>query len=229
MLSIEGLSIAYGGIRAVREATLTVEDAAVTCLIGRNGSGKSSLVMAVAGLVSASGSTRLDGIDISRKSPASRARLGISLVPESRRIFGSLTARENLLLGAPRDARVVATRLASVLDLFPALADLLDRGGHEISGGQQQMLAIGRALMCGPRVLILDEPSLGLAPIVVIEVFRAIARIAAAGQSVLLIEQNAKAALDVATYAYAMSLGKVESLGATADLPSDFELRDLYL
>ena len=229
MLRIEGLSIAYGGIRAVRDATMTVEESAVTCLIGRNGSGKSSLAQAVAGLVNASGKTTLDGVDISRKSPASRARLGISLVPESRRIFGSLSVRENLLLGAPRDRKLAASRLDSVLEIFPAIRSFLGRGGHEISGGQQQMLAIGRALMRAPRVLILDEPSLGLGPLIVAEVFRAIARIAAAGQSVLLIEQSAKAALNVATYAYAMSLGHVESLGMTADLPEDFELKDLYL
>jgi branched-chain amino acid transport system ATP-binding protein len=229
MLDVDNLSVSYGGIRAVRDARLRVPESAITCLIGRNGSGKSSLVQAIAGLVSSSGKTTLDGLDISRRSPASRARLGISLVPESRRIFGSLSVRENLLLGASRDAKLARSRLEKVLEVFPPLRELLPRGGHEISGGQQQMLAIGRALMRSPRVLILDEPSLGLGPLVVAEVFRAIQRIAAAGQAVLLVEQNAKAALNVAQYAYAMSLGRIESLGRTSELAPDFQLRDLYL
>jgi len=229
MLSIDQLTVSYGGICAVRRGKMEVADSAITCLIGRNGSGKSSLVQAIAGLVPSTGQTELDGTDISRKSPASRARLGISLVPESRRIFGSLSVGENLMLGAPRDAKVSAARLEKVLEYFPAVRDLLSRGGHQISGGQQQMVAIGRALMRSPRVLILDEPSLGLGPLVVAEVFRAIYRIAKEGQAVLLVEQNATAALKISKYAYAMSLGELELLGPTADLPPDFELRDLYL
>ena len=229
MLDVDDLSVSYGGILAVRQVSLSVAESAITCLIGRNGSGKSSLVQAIAGLISSSGRATLDGVDISRKSPAARARLGISLVPESRRIFGSLSVRENLMLGAPSNSAAAVARLEEVLEVFPALRDLLPRGGHEISGGQQQMLAIGRALMRSPRLLILDEPSLGLGPLIVAEVFRAIQRIAAAGQAVLLVEQNAKAALTVAQYAYAMSLGGLESLGPTADLPPDFQLRDLYL
>ena len=229
MLEVKDLSVSYGGIQAVRHAGLSIKEAAITCLIGRNGSGKSSLVQAIAGLVPSRGITTLDGVDISRHSPTRRAHAGISLVPEGRRIFGTLTVRENLLLGAPRDNAVARQRLGTVLDVLPAMRDFLDRGGHQISGGQQQMVAIGRALMRSPRLLILDEPSLGLAPLVVIEVFRAIHRVAAGGQAVLLIEQNAKAALEIADYAYAMSLGEVEWLGATADLPHDFEPDDLYL
>ena len=229
MLEIKNLSVLYGGIRAVRDVGLSVKEAAITCLIGRNGSGKSSLVQAIAGMVPSWGVTTLDGVDISRHSPTRRAQAGISLVPEGRRIFGSLSVRENLLLGAPRATAVARQRLETVLGIFPLMREFLDRGGHQISGGQQQMVAIGRALMRSPRLLILDEPSLGLAPLVVNEVFHAIHQVASEGQSVLLIEQNAKAALEIADYAYAMSLGEVEWLGATADLPKDFEPNDLYL
>ena len=229
MLEVKDLCVSYGGIQAVRQASLAIKEAAITCLIGRNGSGKSSLVQAIAGLVPSRGVTTLDGVEISRHSPTQRARAGIALVPEGRRIFGSLTVRENLLLGAPRERAQAQRRLAGALEIFPAMREFLDRGGHRISGGQQQMVAIGRGLMRAPRLLILDEPSLGLAPLVVNEVFHAIHRVAAQGQAVLLIEQNAKAALAIADYAYAMSLGEVEWLGPTADLPPDFEPDDLYL
>lgn len=229
MLEVRNLSVSYGGIRAVRDVGLSVKEAAITCLIGRNGSGKSSLVQAIAGMVASRGVTTLDGVEISRHSLTQRAQAGISLVPEGRRIFGSLSVRENLLLGAPRTSGVARQRLETVLGIFPSMQEFLDRGGHQISGGQQQMVAIGRALMRSPRLLILDEPSLGLAPLVVNVVFHAIRRVASEGQSVLLIEQNAKAALEIADYAYAMSLGEVEWLGATADLPPDFEPNDLYL
>jgi len=229
LIKIENLSVSYGGIVAVRDASMVVDEGTVACLIGRNGSGKSSLVQAIAGFVPSSGTAILDGVDISRYSAAARARLGISLVPEGRRIFGSLSVLENLLLGAPRDKALTDERLASVLEIFPPIRAFLDRSGHQISGGQQQMVAIGRALMRGPRLLILDEPSLGLGPLVVAEVFDAISRIAAQGQSVLLIEQNAQIALDVAARAYAMSLGKVTYLGATDELPDDFELAEIYL
>lgn len=230
MLQVEGLTVSYGGIRAVRGASLHAEAGAITSIIGRNGAGKSSLVAAIAGLVPASAERILvDGVDVRAKSAWRRARAGVSLVPEDRRVFGSLTVMENLKLAATGDARQRAASFELIHDIFPSLRDFSARYGNQISGGQQQMVAIARALMRRPKILILDEPSLGLAPLVVKEVFEAIKRVSATGQAVLLVEQNAPAALEISARAYAMSLGELASLGSSPGSIAAEELLELYL
>lgn len=227
MLRVESLSVSYGGIKAVRDVSLTAEQGVVTCIIGRNGAGKSSLVQAIAGLVKADGTVVLDDLDLSKKSASARARAGVSLVPEDRRVFGELSVRENLELAYGR--KLPPDRLDYVCGVFPKLKVLLNHGGRETSGGEQQMIAIARALLREPKILILDEPSLGLAPLVVEEVFRSIVTVAAHGQSVLLIEQAADAALEISNAAYAMSQGSLRSLGSPPFDISSQELHDLYL
>ncbi len=230
MLKVEELSVHYGGITAVRSVSMEAAAGEITCIIGRNGSGKSSFVNALAGLVrSRAASAMLDGTELSRMPAWRRARAGLSLVPEDRRIFATLSVRENLLLARRSSRSAAASDLDAVIDIFPELSAFMDRGGAEISGGQQQMVAIGRGLMRRPRLLILDEPSLGLAPIVVEQVFRAIGEIAARGQAVLLIEQNARAALDISARAYAMSLGHLRPLDETARALDSEQLAEMYL
>jgi branched-chain amino acid transport system ATP-binding protein len=230
MLRIEDLSVSYGGIKAVVGASLEASAGEITCIIGRNGSGKSSFVNATAGLVRAqSGSVELDGREVSKLPAWRRARAGIALVPEDRRIFASLSVRENLLLAWRRGGPQPNEAIDEVVGIFPEIANFLDRAGNEISGGQQQMVAIARGLMRRPALLILDEPSLGLAPIVVTEVFRAIKSIAERGQAVLLIEQNARAALEISARGYAMSLGQLRMLDESARTLDADRLAELYL
>jgi len=229
MLQVEKLSVSYGGIHAVREASLEAKAGEVTVIIGRNGSGKSSFVNGIAGFVKSRGSIRLDGQELTGRPPWKRARSGIALVPEDRRIFGDLTVRENLELAGPRSRSDTKLLLDRVLETFPALPPLLDRSGNRISGGQQQMVAIGRGLMRSPRMLILDEPSLGLAPLIVDEVFETIRRVSAEGQAVLLIEQNALAALRIAASAYAMSSGVLQPVSVDLAGAGAKKLLDLYL
>ncbi|WP_141004222.1 ABC transporter ATP-binding protein [Nocardioides humi] len=202
----------------------------MTCLIGRNGAGKSSLVNALAGLVKPSGGRIvLDGKDLSRAGAATRSRAGIALVPESRRVYGSLSALENIWLGARGNKREAEERLASIIELFPAIERFQDRGGNQLSGGEQQMVAIARALMCDPKVLVLDEPSLGLAPIVVKAVLGGIEQLALRGQAILLIEQNGRAALRISQHAYAMARGEIHSLDHQSPEFNERELQALYL
>jgi len=229
MLEIRSLSVSYNGIVAVRDASLTARPG-ITCLVGRNGAGKSSLVNAIAGIVKAtSGAIILDGKDLIPESAATRSRHGIALVPETRRIYGSLSALENLKLGARGKRAQIDARLAEVLELFPAISRFKDRGGHQLSGGEQQMVAIARAYMCAPKVLILDEPSLGLGPIVVKAVFGSIVEMARRGQTILLIEQNGRAALRISDYAYTMAYGEIRSLDHRAPDFKESDLQSLYL
>lgn len=230
MLEITDLSVSYKGIDAVRNATMRVPGGGITCLIGRNGAGKSSLVNALAGLIKPTGGTIvLDGKDLSKAGAASRARAGISLVPESRRVYGSLSALENIWLGARGNRQENQERLDSIIELFPAIERFRFRAGNQLSGGEQQMVAIARGLMCAPKVLVLDEPSLGLAPIVVKAVLGGIEQLAARGQAILLIEQNGRAALRISEHAYAMARGEIHSLDHQSAEFNERELQALYL
>ncbi|MEZ5669428.1 MAG: ABC transporter ATP-binding protein [Alphaproteobacteria bacterium] len=217
-LAIRGLVVRYGEAPAVDGLDLAVAPGEVLAVLGPNGAGKSTLIKAAMGLVdAAAGSVHVAGTDVSRLPAERRARAGLGYVPEGRRMFPGMTVRDNLLAGARGGRAAVAQRLAGVEALLPALAEKAAARAWTLSGGQQQMVAIGRALMTGPRVLLLDEPSLGLSPALVGDVMRHVARIAAAGTAVLLAEQNARAALAVAGRAVLLRRGRIaESAPADA-------------
>ncbi|CAN5412267.1 ABC transporter ATP-binding protein [soil metagenome] len=232
MLEIQSIRVAYGQATALWDVSLSIGKGELLCVVGPNSAGKSTLINAIAGLhrVSA-GRLVLDGQDISRL-PAHRfCGEGIALVPEGRRLFTDMTVRENLELGSYlRAARLERARsLDHVCSLFPALAEKLAQPAGALSGGQQQMVAIGRALMAQPRLLLLDEPSLGLAPSIVLDMFRAIARIHADGIAVLLVEQNVNMALDIAERAAVLEEGRIVAAGRPEELMSMPELRRAYL
>ena len=233
MLDVERLDVRYGAVRAVRGASLTVGRGELVTLLGANGAGKSSTLMAIAGAVRpAGGRVRLDGADVTGARPERMARLGVATVPETRDVFPDLTVSENLRLGAftRRDgAADIARDREQFFERFPILAERADQPAGTLSGGEQQMLVIARAMMARPRVLLLDEPSLGLAPVVVDRVFEMIASLKAAGLTILLVEQNARKALAVADRAYVMRLGRIEAEGRAAELAKAPALRSLYL
>jgi branched-chain amino acid transport system ATP-binding protein len=233
MLEVEGLEVRYGAVRAVRGASLSVARGELVALLGANGAGKSSTLMAIAGAVrTAAGHVRLDGVDVTGERPERMARLGVATVPETRDVFPDLTVSENLRLGAftRRDgAAEIDGDRARFLDRFPILAERADQPAGTLSGGEQQMLVIARAMMARPRVLLLDEPSLGLAPVVVDRVFEMIAGLKAAGLTILLVEQNARKALSVADRAYVMRLGRIEAAGLAPELATAGALKALYL
>ncbi len=206
-LSVERLRVEHGGVRAVSEVTLAVAPGEVVAVLGANGAGKSSLLRATMGLGTCEGTVRLAGVDVSRKPAWARARAGLAYVPEGRRLFPGLTARENLDVAARVGAAERRERMARVLALFPAIAARLDARGWTLSGGEQQRVAIGRALMQAPRALMLDEPTLGLAPALAREVFAALRRIAASGVAVLVAEQNALGVLATADRAAVLVRG----------------------
>jgi branched-chain amino acid transport system ATP-binding protein len=238
MLIIDDLHVRYGGIHAVQGVSLTIPRGAIVTLIGANGAGKSSAIRAVAGLArNAQGKalyTRREG-DAPRQllglHPEDMVRLGISLSPEGRRILPQLTVEENLRLGAyiRSDEDGIAKDMDDVYALFPRLKERLWQKGGTLSGGEQQMLAVGRALMSRPDLLMLDEPSLGLSPILVREIFRIILEINRAGKTVLLVEQNALAALSVAHYAYVLEVGRVVMEGPGKELLQNPKVREAYL
>ena len=233
MLEAANLSVSYGRHRALDGAALRVARGEVLVVLGANGAGKSTLLKALAGLVRpAPGATiRLGGADLAALEPHQVVEAGLALVPEGRGIFGDLTVRENLRLGAhPARARVgEAGRLAQVLSLFPRLAERMGQVARTMSGGEQQMVAIGRALMSAPDVLLLDEPSLGLSPLMCGELFRALARVRAAGVGVLLVEQNAKRSLGIADRAALLENGRVVGERPAAQLAADPAVRRAYL
>ena len=230
LLRIESLEVAYGAIVALRGVDFEVRAGEIATLIGSNGAGKSTLLRAVSGLLRPrSGSIRFDGVDITAERADRRVARGISQVPEGRRIFANLTVRENLQMGAylrdPRDSSAYERALA----LVPRLGERLGQSAGTLSGGEQQMLAIGRALMAQPRLLLLDEPSLGLAPLLVQQIFRIIQEINAQGTTVVLVEQNARQALRVAQRAYVLETGAVTLSGSAAELARDERVRRAYL
>jgi branched-chain amino acid transport system ATP-binding protein len=230
LLRIEGLEVRYGAIRALREVRLEVRAAEIVTLIGSNGAGKSTLLRAISGLVRpAAGRIYFQGTDVTGHRPERLVALGISHVPEGRRIFANLTVRENLQLGAYLRPETERDGLERVFALFPRLRERLAQPGGTLSGGEQQMLAIGRALMAEPKLLLLDEPSLGLAPLLVQQIFGIIHEIHAQGTTVMLVEQNARQALRVAQRAYVLETGAVALEGPAAVLAEDARLREAYL
>jgi branched-chain amino acid transport system ATP-binding protein len=228
VLEVRGLDVFYGEAQALWDVHLTVGDAEVVCIVGPNGAGKTTLVQAVAGMLPISrGSVAIGGSDVAGQPAHIVCRSGVAIVPEGRRIFPGLTVRDNLDLGAYRqDARSAhAESLAWVHELFPRLAERAGQLAGSLSGGEQQMLAIARALMAKPRLLLMDEPSLGLAPVVVDGVFDAIGEINRAGVSVLLVEQDVERALEIAERGYLLSEGRIGLHGSGADLLANAELR----
>jgi branched-chain amino acid transport system ATP-binding protein len=232
MLEVRGLDVVYGDARALTGVDLDVAKGEVVCVVGPNGAGKSTLVDTIAGHHRAArGSIRMDGADIGLLAPHRVCDHGLAIVPEGRRIFPEMTVSDNLELGAYRSrarARRADTR-RWVHDLFPRLADRAGQLAGSLSGGEQQMLAIGRALMADPRLLLLDEPSLGLAPIVVDEVFEVIRTINAAGVSVLLVEQNVQRALESSSRGYLLSEGRIALGGTSAELVASGGVRRIVL
>ena len=231
-LRIENVSVSYGAIRALRDVTLNVGEGEIVTLIGANGAGKTTTLMAVSGLVHpAEGRIVLNGQDITRLAPDRIVRLGVCHVPEGRRIFGELTVQENLELGAftLTSRRAIRENMDTVLGTFPRLGERLRQYAGTLSGGEQQMLAIGRALMSHPRLLLLDEPSLGLAPVLVQEIFHIIRRINQQGTGILLVEQNAHMALGVAARGYVLESGRLALSGSAQDLLHSPDVRRAYL
>ena len=231
MLEVRDLRVAYGGIVAVKGIDLEVGKGELVCLIGANGAGKTTSLKAIAGLVPrAGGLIRLEGMDTAGLASHQLARRGLALVPEGRGIFGRLTVRENLQMGAyHRSDAGIAGDLDRVFALMPRLAERLNQTGGTLSGGEQQMLAIGRALMSRPKLLLLDEPSMGLAPAMVQKVFEIVRTAAAEGVTILLVEQNAKVALELARWAYVMESGRITLSGEARALLADPRVREAYL
>lgn len=229
MLDITGLHVHYGSTHAVQEVDMHVAEAGTLALLGSNGAGKSSILKAVSGLIPYDGRITFDGADLGRLSPERRARAGLIQVPEGRRMIGSLSVHENLQLGQTALAgRKAGFDIADVYEVFPALRYLRNRPSWALSGGQQQMVAIGRALVAGPRLLILDEPSLGLAPRIVKEVF-AVLRTITVQVPVLLVEQNSTAAVDLCTQVVVLASGRVVFRGLPEEATSGDVLHRAYL
>ena len=236
LLAIDGLTAQYHGIKALRGIDLTVPAGGITAVIGPNGAGKSTLLNVISGFVRPSaGTLRFDGRELAGRKPYAIARGGVLQVPEGRRILAPLSVEENLQLGqlarggrAESDAASAWT-LERVYQLFPILRDKRQQAGGALSGGQQQMLAIGRALMAKPRLLMLDEPSLGLAPVIVNEVFAALTRLNQEGLTILLVEQNARRALELADTAYVFDRGEVVQHGPSSALRNDARIIEHYL
>ncbi|MDA8129561.1 MAG: ABC transporter ATP-binding protein [Betaproteobacteria bacterium] len=232
LLAVNQLSVAYGGIQAVRELNLTVASGEMVCLIGANGAGKTTTLKALSGLLAPrSGSVHFDGQPIARLPPHEIARRGLALVPEGRGMFPRMSVAENLMMGAyaRNDRAAIARDLDQVYALLPRLTERRAQLAGLLSGGEQQMLALGRAMMARPRLLLLDEPSMGLAPLMVQAVFDIIRKIAADGVAVLLIEQNAHLALKTCSRGYVLENGVVAASGAAADLAADPAVRQAYL
>jgi branched-chain amino acid transport system ATP-binding protein len=231
-LEVQGLKVTYGGITAVKRLELRVEKGEIVTLIGANGAGKTSTLRSIIGLVPpAEGTIRILGHDVKGLPTHKIVARGVALVPEGRAIFQNLTVLENLKLGAflLRDGDEQERRMQRCFELFPRLKERLAQEGGTLSGGEQQMLAIARALMAGPALLLLDEPSLGLAPKLVAQIFESVVEIAKGGMTILLVEQNTRLALETAQRAYVLVTGEVVLSGASAELREDPRIRAAYL
>ncbi len=231
LLSISGLTVRYGAIRAVRGIDLAIEAGEVVAVLGANGAGKSTTLKAIVGLVACGGEIRFDGEAISGRATEQIVRKGVTMVPEGRRVFPSLTVMENLTLGAAAcaDGKATLRNRAEVFELFPILAERRNQRAGTLSGGQQQQLAIARALMSEPRLLLLDEPSLGLAPQIVDSIFELILRLKQRGQTILLVEQNVAAALDIADRGYVLANGTITMSGTAVTLRVSAQVARAYL
>jgi len=233
LLEVRGLCVAYGKVEAVHQAGLRVEEGRIVTVIGPNGAGKTTLLAALMGMLPARGSVSYAGEEITRVEPEQRVSRGLCLVPERRELFAAMTVEDNLVLGAfhryrKRD-KTIASDFEQVYQLFPRLQERRRQLAGTLSGGERQMLALGRALMSRPRLLMLDEPSLGLAPLIVRDIFRVIAGLRETGVSILLVEQNARAALQVADYGYVLETGEIVLEGPSADLASNPRVIESYL
>ena len=232
LLSIDQVSVAYDKVEAVRGVSLEIEAGQIVTVIGPNGAGKTTLLGAAIGLLPWRGHMSFDGTDLRRLDVEARIERGFCLVPETRELFGDLSVADNLLLGGyarRRDSAGLKQTLADVYARFPRLNERRRQRASTLSGGERQMLALGRALMAKPRLLLLDEPSLGLAPLIIREVFRIISSLRELGVSILLVEQNARAALETADYGYVLETGEIAHSGSAADLMHDPRVTASYL
>jgi len=232
LLQIQDVAVYYGGIQALKGVSLHLDVGELLAIVGANGAGKTTLLRTVSGVLRArSGSIRFDGRDVTRLPPHAIVGLGIAHSPEGRQLFGGLTVLENLRLGAVQrsDRAAVEHDFEYVFELFPILRERRQQRAGTLSGGEQQMLAIGRALMARPRLLLLDEPSLGLAPLLVERIFDVIARLKSERVTLLLVEQNARMALEVADRAYVMETGRIKLTGSAAELAANPEVERAYL
>ncbi len=232
LLSVQSLHVQYGAVHAVRGIDLDVREGEIIALLGANGAGKSSTLNALVGLAPASqGKIVFRGQDVTGSAPERFAALGMTLSPEGRRVFGTLSVRENLLMGAysMRDKPAVKTAWERVFDLFPILRERREQFAGTLSGGQQQMLAVGRALMSNPRLLLLDEPSLGLAPKIVEQIFELITVLRKQGVTMVVVEQNVSMALEVADRGYVLANGRIAASGTAAQLRNSQTLQAAYL
>ena len=232
LLSIDQVTVAYDKVEAVRGVSLSIEPGQIVTVIGPNGAGKTTLLGAAIGLLPWRGRMSFDGIDLKRLDVEARIERGFCLVPETRELFGDLSVSDNLLLGGysrRRDSAGLKQSLADVYGRFPRLSERRDQRASTLSGGERQMLALGRALMAKPRLLMLDEPSLGLAPLIIREVFRIISSLRELGVSILLVEQNARAALETADFGYVLETGEIVHSGAASALMHDPRVTASYL
>ena len=231
MLEVNGINVYYGLIHALHDVSFHVDEGEVVALIGANGAGKTTTLHTVSGLLTAkTGSVIFEGKDITKKPGHSIVKLGMGHVPEGRRVFAGLSVAENLRMGAyTRPKTEIAASLEEVFEWFPRLEERKNQAAGTLSGGEQQMLAMGRAMMSKPRILLLDEPSMGLSPLFVGEVFKIIEKVSAAGTTVLLVEQNAKRALSIADRAYVLETGHVIMEGKADQLLNDDSIKKAYL
>ena len=232
LLKIEDLHVSYGAVRAIKGISLEVNDGELVSLIGANGAGKTTTLHTISGLVPAeSGSITLDGTDLRKIAPNKIIELGLAHVPEGRHVFARMTVEENLMMGAyiVRDKAKIKKQLEMVYNHFPRLAERSRQLAGTLSGGEQQMLAMGRALMTEPKMLLLDEPSMGLSPILVKEIFSMIKTLHSDGITILLVEQNAKMALSISDRAYVLETGLISMSGKAQDLLHDDKVRRAYL
>jgi branched-chain amino acid transport system ATP-binding protein len=232
MLKVDGIDVFYGNIHALKGVSLEINEGEIVTLIGANGAGKSTLLKTLSGLLKPkTGSIEYLGNSISGKAPQSIVKVGISHVPEGRRVFANMSVEENLELGAylRKDSKEIRKDIQSVYDLFPRLQERRKQLSGTLSGGEQQMLAMGRAIMAKPKLLLLDEPSMGLAPLMVKTIFQIIEKINQDGTTILLVEQNANMALSVANRAYVIETGRIEISGTAAELQASEEIKKAYL